>query len=200
MRNYLLLFPPVYAIISKKESFVMKALKKFNLIFIILSVVILIACVLPVILSGDAAITFASAPAIVFGVCSAVYAVIAFMNKQKSNLFVLGRNKLFIAFLRSLSDNNVNTDSDEYKKEFAFSAFIYCASIPFYIPLAFFAKEYYSALSSTLLVTLLRLFCMLALVLIPPMIKNAKAKKHERIKDEADRKEQEHRESMGKWK
>ncbi len=178
----------------------MKTWKKSDLIFIFLSVVILIACVLPVILHEDSAITPNSAPAIVFGVCSTVYAVIAFMNKQKSNLFVLGRNKLFLAFLRSLSDDGPNTDSDEYKKEFALSAFIYCASIPFYIPLAFFAKEYYSALSSTLLVTLLRLFCMLALVLIPPMIKNAKAKKHERIKDDADRKEQERRESMGKWK
>ncbi len=178
----------------------MKTFKKTNLIFIILSLVILIACVLPVILREDAAITFASAPAIVFGVCSAIYAIIAFLNKEKGNLFVLGRNKLFIAFLRSLSDDGPNTDSDEYKKEFALSAFIFCASIPFYIPLAFFAKEYYSALSSTLSVTLLRLFCMLALVLIPPMIKNVKAKKHERIKDEADRKEQERRESMGKWK
>ncbi len=178
----------------------MKTWKKSDLIFIFLSVVILIACVLPLILHEDAAITPNSAPAIVFGVCSTVYAVIAFMNKQKSNLFVLAKNKLFIVFLRSLSDDGPNTDSDEYKKEFALSAFIFCASIPFYIPLAFFAKEYYSALSSTLSVTLLRLFCMLALVLIPPMIKNAKAKKHERIKDEADRKEQERRESMGKWK
>ncbi len=178
----------------------MKSLKRIDLIFIILSIVILIACVLPVILREDAALSINSTPAIAFGVCSAVYAVIAFLNKQKSNLFVLGRNKLFLAFLRSLSDDGPNTDSDEYKKEFALSAFIFCASIPFYIPLAFFAKEYYSALSSTLSVTLLRLFCMLALVLIPPMIKNAKAKKHERIKDDADRKEQERRESMGKWK
>ncbi len=178
----------------------MKSLKRIDLIFIILSVVILIACVLPVILREDAAISINSAPAIAFGVCSAVYAVIAFLNKQKSNLFVLGRNKLFIAFLRSLNDDGPNTDSDEYKKEFALSAFIFCASIPFYIPLAFFAKSYYSALSSTLLVTLLRLFCMLALVLIPPMIKNAKEKKQGRIKDEADKKEQERRESMGKWK
>lgn len=178
----------------------MKALKNFNLIFIILSVVILIACVLPVILHEDTAISLNSAPAIVFGVCSAVYAVIAFLNKEKGNLFVLGRNKLFIAFLRSLSDDKVNTDSDEYKKEFAFSAFIYCASIPFYIPLAFFAKDLYSALSSTLSVTLLRILCTFLLVLIPPVIKNAQEKKQARMKDEANRKEQEHRESMGKWK
>ncbi len=178
----------------------MKALKKINLIFIILSILILIACVLPVILREDAAITFNSAPAIVFCICSSAYAVIAFLNKEESNLFVLGKNKLFIAFLRLFDDDKVNTDSDEYKKEFAFSAFIFCASIPFYIPLAFFAKEFYSALSSTLLVTLLRTICTFLLVLIPPIIKNAKDKKQARIKDEADRKEQERRESMGDWK
>ncbi len=178
----------------------MKALKKINLIFIILSAVILIACVLPVIIRKDAAISINSAPAIVFAVCSAVYAVIAFLNKEKGNLFVLGRNKLFRAFLHSLSDDRPDANSDEYKKEFALSAFIYCASIPFYIPLAFFAKNFYSALSSTLLVSLLRILCTFALVLIPPMIKNAKEKKQERIKDETDRKEQERRESMGKWK
>jgi hypothetical protein len=37
-------------------------------------------------------------------------------------------------------------------------------------------------------------------VLIPRIIKNAQGKKQERVKDEADRKEQERRESMGKWK
>ncbi len=178
----------------------MKALKKSNLIFIILSILILIACVLPVILNKDAAITLNSAPAIVFGICSFVYAVIAFLNKEHSNLFVLGRNKLFIAFLRSLSDDRDDTDSDEYKKEFALSAFIFCASIPVYIPLAFFANSFYSALSSALSVTLLRILCTFILVLIPRIIKNAHDKKKDRIKDEADRKEQERRESMGKWK
>ncbi len=178
----------------------MKTCKKSDLIFIFLSVVILIACVLPVILHEDAAITPNSAPAIVFCICSAVYAVIAFANKEHSNLFVLGGNKLFFAFLRSLSDDGPNTDSDEYKKEFALSAFIFFVSIPFYIPITFFAKSFYSALSLTLLVTILRILFTITLVLIPPVIKNAQEKKQARVKDEADRKEQERRESMGKWK
>ncbi len=178
----------------------MKVFKNRNLIFIGVFIVILIACVLPVILSVDAAISLNSVPAILFGVCSAIFAIIAFLNKEKSNLFVLGRNKLFLAFLRSLSDDGPNTDSDEYKKEFALSAFIYCASIPFYIPLAFFAKNFYSTLSSTLGVSILCVLCTFAFILIPPVIKNAHKKKQARIKDEADRKEQERRESMGKWK
>ena len=173
-------------------------MKSKKLIFIFLSVAIFIACVLPVILNENASISFNSAPAIVFGICSVVYGVIAFLNKEHGNAFLLGRGKLFITFLRSLEDNP-DTDSDEYKQEFALSAFIFCASIPFYIPLAFFAESFYTALSSALSVTMLRIVLTFALVLIPCIIKNAQAKKQARIKDEADRKEQEQRESMGKW-
>ena len=170
-----------------------------KLIFIFLSVAILIACVLPVILNENASISFNSAPAIVFGVCSVVYAIIAFLNKEHGNAFLLGRGKLFVTFLRSLEDNP-DTDSDEYKKEFALSAFIFCASIPVYIPLAFFAESFYTALSSALSVTMLRIVLTFALVLIPCIVKNVQDKKKARIKDESDRKEQERRESMGKWK
>ena len=175
-------------------------MKRKKLILILLSVVIFIACVLPVIGSEAASVSVNSAPALVFGVCSVVYAVIAFANKEQGNLFVLGKNKLFIAFLRSLKDGDPHTDSDEYKKEFALSAFVFCASIPLYIPLAFFAKSFYGALSSALSVTILRMLLTFVLVLIPRLMKNAQDKKQARIRDMADRKEQERRESMGKWK
>lgn len=178
----------------------MKVLNKRNLIFIFLFIAILIACVLPVILNENAAISFNSSPSIVFGVCSIIYAIIAFLNKENSNLFVLGRNKLFIAFLRSQSDEASDINSNEYKTEFALSAFIFCSSILFYIPLAFFAKSFYTALSSALSVTILRILLTFVLVLFPRLIKNAQDQKRGRIKDEADRKEQERRESMGKWK
>ncbi len=178
----------------------MKMQKNRKLIFIFFSVAIIIASVLPVITNKDAAITVNSAPAIAFGVCSSVYAVIAFLNKEQGNLFVLGRNKLFVAFLRSLRDDKPDTDSDEHKKEFALSAFIFCASIPLYIPLAFFAKSFYASLYSALSVTIFRILCTFVLVLIPRIIKNAQDKKQGRTKDEADRKEQERCESMGKWK
>ena len=170
-----------------------------KLIFIFLFVAILIACVLPVILNENAAISFNSTPAIVFGICSVVWAIIAFLNKEHGNAFLLGRRKLFITFLRSLKDN-LDTDSDEYKKEFALSSFIFCVSIPFYIPLVFFANNFYVTLSLTLSVTMLRIVFTFALVLIPRIVKIAQEKKKARIKDEADRKEQERRESMGKWK
>ena len=171
-----------------------------KLIYISLSVAIFIACVLPVILHENATISINSAPALVFGICSVVYAVIAFVNKEHGNAFLLGRDKLFITFLRSMDDDNPDTDSDEYEKEFALSAFIFCASVPLYIPLAFFAENFYAVLSSTLSVAILRFVITFALVIIPRAIKNARDKKQARTKDEADRKEQERRESMGKWK
>ena len=115
-------------------------------------------------------------------------------------LFCWERINYFLLFLRSLEDNHPNADSDEYEKEFVLSAFIFCASIPFYIPLAFFAKSFYTALSSALSVTLLRLLLTYALVFIPLIIKNVQNKKKARIKDEAERREQERRESMGNWK
>ena len=174
---------------------------KFNkIIFILLSVAILIACVLPVILNENAAISFNSAPAIVFGICSVLYAIIAFVNREHGNAFLLGKNKLFITFLRSLQDDAPDTDSDEYKKEFALSAFIFCASIPLYIPLAFFAENFYATLFSALSVAILRILFTFVLMLIPRIKKSMQDKKQARIKDEADRKEQERRESMGKWK
>ena len=174
---------------------------KFNkLIFVFLSVFIIIACVLSVIVNENASISINSVPAIVFGICSVIYAVIAFANQQRRNLFVLGKNKFLIAFLSSFKDDNLNNDSDTYQKEFAFSAFIFCASIPFYIPLAFLVKSFSVAFTLTLSVTVLRMLFTLILVLIPRIIKNAQDQKRERIRDEADRKEQEYRESMGKWK
>ena len=151
-------------------------MKSKKLIFIFLSIAILIACVLPVIFNENAAISLNSAPALAFGICSAAYAVIAFLNKEHGNAFLLGRGKLFVTFLRSLEDNP-DTDSDGYKKEFALSAFIFCASIPFYIPIAFFAESFYTALSSALSVTMLRIVLTFALVLIPRIIKNAQDKK-----------------------
>ncbi len=174
--------------------------KKRNLIYVILSIVIFIACILPVIFREDAAISSNSAPAIVFGVFSAIYAAIAFLIREKGNLFVLGKYKLLIAFSYSLGDDRPDADSDEYKKEFALSAFIFCASIPVYIPLAFFAKDFYRALSAALAAAILRRLFTLAWVLIPHIIKKAKDKKQGRMKDKADREEQERRESMGKWK
>ena len=169
-------------------------------IYVFLFIETIIACILPIIFIKHAAISFNSAPALIFGICSVIYAIIAILNKEHGNAFLLGKNKLFITFLRSLRNEKFDTHSDEYKKEFTISAFIFCASIPIYIPIAFLTKNFYATISLSLSVAFLRILITFALVLIPRIIKNLQDQKQERIKDEADRKEQERRESMGKWK
>ena len=175
----------------------MKNLKSRRLIYVILSVVVLILSALPIVMREDAVITRYSSISIVFAFCSVVYAVIAFLLRNKGNLFVAGRFWFYRALSLTFSENESYT---EYKKEFELTAFIYCATILPYITLAFFAGDFYSTLSQALGWSILRLVVILTVVIIPHIIKQIKAKKQQHIQDEADRKEQERRESMGTWK
>lgn len=177
----------------------MKNTKKIS--YVVLSVAILILNALPIIIfSDDVAITKYSIPSIAFAICSVVYAVIAFLLKDKGNLFVAGEYWFYRVLSMTFFDNESYTEGREYKEEFELSAFIYCITIPTYITLAFFANGFYSALAQALGWSLVRLIAIIIVVIIPPIIKQIKAKKLQLIKDEADRKEQERRESMGKWK
>jgi len=180
----------------------MNVLKKSEVIFILLFIVILFACVLSVIFNEDASISVNSIPAIAVGVSSSVFAVIAFENKEVTNLFLTGGRRWRIFIFRSIYGNKFepDIDNDEYRMYFAISAFIYCAVIPLYIPIAFFAKDFGISFCLTLSVMILRMLSSNIFVTFFRIIIVAKEQKHERIKDEAARKEQEHRESIGKWK
>ncbi len=179
----------------------MKNIKIKKCLYVVLSVVVLILNALPMIIfRDDVAITKYSIVSIAFSVFSVVYAVIAFILKDKGNLFVAGKHWLYRAISMSFSKNESKAEDEAYKKEFELSAFIFCVTIPTYITFAFFANGFYSALSQALGWTIVRLMAMLVVVIVPPIVKEMKAKKQQRIKDEADRKEQERRESMGEWK
>ena len=177
----------------------MRNFKNSRLIYVVLSVVSLVLNALPIVIKEDATITQYSTISIVFALCSVVYAVIAFIFKDKGNLFAARKYWLYRALSLSFSENKYK-DDEEYKKEFELSAFIYCITIPTYITFAFFANGFYSALLPALEWTIFRRIAIIFVVIIPPIIKNVKEKKQQRIKDEADKKEQERRESMGKWK
>ncbi len=178
----------------------MKLLKKSNLLFVFLFIVILIASILPVIISKDAAITEYSFISIAFAVCSVIHATLAFAFKNKGNLFIKGKYWFYRLLDYSFSEDKTYTKSEDYKKEFALSAFIFCATIPPYISFAFFANGFYSELLKVIWWTILRGLAIILVVLVPPVIKNIQAKKQQRLKDEAEMKKQESRESMGKWK
>ena len=177
----------------------MKNLKNRKFIYVILSVVVLMLNALPIMIHWkNATINQYSTISLVFAVCSVVYAVIAFAFRHKGNLFVAGKHWLYRAM--SFSKHESKAEDEVYQKEFELSAFVFCVTIPAYITFAFFANGFYSALSQALGWTIVRLMAMLAIVMVPPIVKRIKAKKLQRIKDDTDRKEQEHRESMGRWK
>lgn len=173
----------------------MKSIKNRKIIYLVLSVAVLILNALPIVIfRDDVAITKYSIPSIVFAFCSAVYAIIAISLRERFNLFFL--NLYIIAKIFNRSYN----ETQEYKESFIRFAFIYCATIPTYVTLSLFADNYYSGITWPLELCILRDVAIILLGLVPPFVKNIKAKNQQRIKDEADRKEQERRESMAKWK
>ena len=178
----------------------MRNIKNNKFIYVILSVVVLIFSALPIIFSKDVAITKYSIISIAFAFCFIIYAVIAFILKDKGNLFVAGKLWIYRVISFSFYKNGSKMENEEYKREFELSAFIYCVTIPTYITFAFFANEFYSALSQALGWTIFRVVAIIIVAIILPLIKRIKENKQQRIKDEAERKEQENRESMGKWK
>lgn len=178
----------------------MRNLKNRKLLYVVVSVAALILNAVPIIIRHDVAITKYSIVSIAFAICSVVYAVIAFIFKDKGNLFVAGKYWFYRILSLTFSENESHSKDEECKKEFELSAFIYCITIPTYITFAFSADGFYSAFSQALRWTIFRLIAIIIVVIVPPIVKGIKAKKQQRIKDETDRKEQERRESMGKWK
>ncbi len=173
----------------------MKSIKNRKIIYLILSIAVLIGNVLPIVIFEEhAAITKYSVPSIVFAFCSVVYAIIAISLREHFNLFFL--NLYIIAKVFNKSYNQ----TQEYKENFIKFAFIYCATIPTYITLALFADNFYSGITWPLDLSILRDVVIILSGLAPLVIKNIVKTKQQRMKDEADRKEQERRESMGKWK
>ncbi len=169
--------------------------KNKKLIYGVLTVAVLIVSILPIIIFKEqVAITKYSIPSIVFAFCSVVYAIIAISLRERYNLFFL--NLYIIAKLFNKSYN----ETQEYKEDFIRFAFAYCASIPFYITVSFLVDNFYSGIMRPLEVSIVRDVVIILLGLVPPIIKNIKTKKQNRMRDEADRKEQERRESMGQWK
>lgn len=163
--------------------------------YIVLSVAILILNALPIIIFWDnVEITKYSIPSIAYAFCSIVWAFIAISFRDHFNLFFL--NLYIIAKIFNKSYN----ESEEYRDDFIKFAFIYCAAIPTFITLSLFVDDFYAGITRLLLVSIIRDVVIIIFGLVPPFVKQIKAKNQQRIKDEADRKEQERRESMGEWK
>ena len=178
----------------------MKNLKSRRVLYVVLSVVALVLSALPIIFGDGVAMTKYSIISLTLAICSVIYAVIAFAYKNKGNLFVAGRFWFYSLLSLTFSKKESYANDEKYKMEFELSAFVYCVTIPAYITIAFFAKGFYSALSQAIGWSIVRVLATMIIVVVPPLINGIKEKKQQRLKDEADRKEQERLESMGSWR
>ena len=173
----------------------MKSIKNRKIIYIVLSIAVLIANILPIIIFRQrAAITIYSIPSLVFAFCSTVYAIVAISLRKYFNLFFLN------LYILSKMLNKSYNKTQEYKEDFIKFAFIYCATIPTCITLSLFADNFYLAIIWPLEISILRDAAIILIALIPLIVRNITKKQQQHIKDEAYRKEQERRESMGEWK
>ena len=173
----------------------MKLFKNSKFIFIILSVAVLVANIVPVIIFRDSiGITVYSIPSLVFAFCSLIYAIIAIVLREHFNLFFL--NLYIIAKIFNKDWNK----TDEYRKEFMRFAFVYCATIPMFVTISLFVDNMYAGIIRPLDVCIVRDTVIIFLGLLPRFVQNIKFRKQQHLKDESDRREQERRESMGEWK
>lgn len=176
-------------------------MKKTNVALIILILSALLLNILPIIIfNNDGAITKYSIPSVAVIIFSVIYAIIAYSLRNRGNLILGGRNKLFLILMRTFSADKSYTMHPEYKKEFIRTSMIYCIAIPFYIPLAFFADNIYSAIFWPLSWYIIVHVVIMLIAFIPPIKNIIETKKAKKVQDEIHRQEQERLESMGKWK
>lgn len=176
----------------------MESTRKRKIIYTLLYIAVLIINVLIIVIFRDrAAITKYSIPSIVFAVASIAWAVIAISLREYTNLFFL--NLYIFAIFAKRFDRSYN-ETQTYKNEFNMLAFVYCAAIPVFFTFSLFVDNFYEGIMRPLEVSIFRDITIVLLGIFHPFIKTIKAEKQKRMKEEADIKEQERRESMGKWK
>lgn len=172
--------------------------KKIFIISILISTLLNILVI--VINIENAALTLHSIPALAFMLCSIIYAMIAYGMKDSGNLLLIGNDRLFWIICRSFENNEYHTSFIDYEKEFRRTLFIYCVFIPCYIPIAFLSKSFPSWLLSILSLLLIQELLIMSTFIVLRWTSLIKAKRNQELIDEQLKKEQEKRESMGKWK
>ena len=178
-------------------------MKKRKIFLAVYFFVLLILAALPVFIFWESAkLTIYSIPAIICLVSSVVYALIAYSLRERGNLFLIGTSRLFFMLLYSFfrEDNNIYTSHPYYKKEILISGIIFGSAIPFYIPIAFFAHDFYSVMLWVLRLCLIWVITSLVFIIVWRIVIVLKIQKQEKAQDDVYRKEQEQRESIGKWK
>lgn len=148
----------------------------------------------------QAALTAFSIPACAFIVCSIIYAMIAYDMRDSGNLLLIGSDKIFWIIRHSFKTSEYVTSHKDYEKEFRMTLLIYCFFIPCYIPMIFLSKSFFGSYMSILSVLFIEELIIIFAFVFFRLTSQVKSDREQKLSDEATRKEQEKRESMGKWK
>lgn len=172
----------------------MKIRPKYSFIFAVVLIVLALNILAVVIFAKNASLSaYSIAPAGAMAVMIA-NGIFACIFKNKGNYLVLRRRRGFGMF----SEDKEYTFSDEYEREFRIMLLVYCAAIPFYIPLIFFPNGMSAAFLTMLVLSLPQVIFIIFSV--KKTVDEAKARKQRDEQLERERAEQERREELGRWK
>jgi len=176
-------------------------MKKYRNIFIASMMASLLLSMLPIVIFYDsAALSYYSWLPIAFFLGSIVWAIIAYRLRDRGNLFFYRKGRLSTALMYTFTGEKSYAERAKYKSDIKICALIYCLAIPVYIPIAFFVTDLYSAIIMTLSCVIIDNVAIIVYMIISNMKYVADIERREEIEADLQRKEQEKRESMGKWK
>ena len=127
-----------------------------------------------------------------------IHALLAFLFKHKGNFLMLRRKTFVWIFLHVFSEDKDYTFTEEYESEFRRMLLVYCAAVPFYIPIVAFTTT-----APQMLWTLVPLFfpqLVYTVWGIRATLRDVEKDKARRAERDRERREQERREELGHWK
>ena len=170
----------------------MKKTLKYPHIFCIVLAVLLINAIPLLVFREKAGISVYSRFSIAIMVLDVVNGILACIYKHKGNFLVIGSSS------STFSADKEHTFTEEYEREFRLMLLIYCSAIPFYIPVIFFASSWAETLWAVLV-----FFAPQVIFIargIYQTMQDVKEEKRVQAQREKERKEQEAREELGRWK
>ncbi len=168
--------------------------KKTSLFLTVFCCVLLSANIAFVLVFIDAAkISQFSIPAAVLMLLCTTNAILSYILRHKGNFLYIGRIRPNV-----LSQDKEYTYAPEYERKFCIMLAIYCAAIPFYIPLIFLVSNWHQTLWSLLVFAAPQMVFIIQDVV--GMAKDIKRYKEKTKQREQELKRQQQKEELGKFK
>ncbi len=178
---------------EKKVSVKMKHRLKYSHIFCITIVLLIINLIPFLAFRENFVISVYTLPPICVMSLVIINGVLSCIFKHKGNFLMIRKYRSAI-----FSADKDYTFTEKYEKEFRWILLIYCAAIPFYLPVIFFASSWPQTFW-----TLLVLYIPQAIFVAHGIYETVQHMKKERLRQEQlekERVEQERREELGYWK